>query len=376
MYVDIEVTKNCNLRCSYCYVKDKTFKYLTIENAEKIVHFILDRANKKNIRSVIINFLGGEPLLNFDIIKYIVELTNNLSKEKNIKVSYAMTTNGTLFSNEIASFCINNDFDIKLSIDGTKHYNDLNRKTPSNSSSYDLLYKNLDNFYYFQSKLRKSVQASMVITKNNYKNFSNNIKHVFSLGLNSIDTALNFYDDWNENDFEILENEFLKTVEYIFECEKQGKPCLWTVINNCLKTQITPSGNYFCGAGDTSLYFAVDGYIYACAICQKDGLKVGDIHSGIYENNIIDFCKYERQLTDKCNNCNLKNTCRDCDCIALNYELSNNIFEVPYVACSLSKVVHKLSDKIINNPEWVDILHKKFSHILKAQKNITLSKTE
>lgn len=372
MYIDIEVTKNCNLRCSYCYIKNKKHNYLTKGEAEKTVNFIFNRVIERKENHVTIDFLGGEPLLNFDIIKSIVKLANKLSIEKNIIVDYAMTTNGTLFNKDVAEFCINNNFNIKLSIDGTKYYNDLNRNTPNNSSSYELIHKNLENFYYYQSELKKSVQVSMVITKNNCKNFIYNIKHIFSLGLTNVDIALNFYDNWDENDFKIIEEEFFKTTKYIFECEKQGKSYLWTIILTALRKQFKFSENYFCGAGDTSLYVAVDGSIYGCAVCQKEKFKVGSINSGLYKDRIIDFDNFKSNLDTKCISCNLGNTCDCTSCIALNYDLTGDLYKVPYSSCSLSKITHKLGSEIISNDEWVDMLHKKMSYCVKTKRELEI----
>lgn len=367
MYVDIETTKSCNLRCTYCYFKEKDTENLTKERAYKIIEVIFRELEKMGDKELTIDFLGGEPLLNIKTIKYIIDNVNKKGTEKNIKISYDMTTNGTLFNRDTAEFCLNNKIQLKVSLDGEPYYHDLNRKTIHGNSSYNMLHKNLENFKYYQKKANKAVQVSMVVNKNTYKNFFNNFKYILNNGFYFIDSGLNYYENWNELELERLEQELFKALGYIFESAKHNKFYWWTFINSCLRSQCKPKKDYFCGAGDCKLYFTVEGDIYPCPLCKKEMMKIGKIDSGFDKDKRKYFISYERNFDKKCNSCIIKNTCASCDCVILNYEINNNLNIVPNACCNLSKVIYRISNRMMENSEWVSMLHKKMTVALKQK---------
>ena len=115
------LTHQCNLRCTYCYV-DKRAGRMPIGVAEKIVDFIFDHATDEE--NIDIGFFGGEPLLEFKLLKKIVEMIERHRKFDRQRVSLSTVTNGTLFSNEIADYFAEHDIVLCFSCDGPPEVQD------------------------------------------------------------------------------------------------------------------------------------------------------------------------------------------------------------------------------------------------------------
>ena len=144
----LQVTQACNLTCSYCPYANTTDNHLqrnhsnkmmTWEVAKKALDFYFERSKYKEL--IIISFYGGEPLIAFDLIKQCVSYAEDLFAGK--KILFSMTSNSTLFTDEIIDFVIDHHFNLMFSIDGPEKIHDINRKRIDGSGSFKLAYNNL-----------------------------------------------------------------------------------------------------------------------------------------------------------------------------------------------------------------------------------------
>lgn len=142
----LQVTQNCNLRCEYCVYSGKynqrehQNRKMTFDIAKKGIDFLL--AHSKERDNIYIGFYGGEPMLEMDLIKKCVKYAKMVFEGKKIFFNY--TTNGTLFTEEILDFIVENNFNIMVSVDGPKDIHDKFRKFARNGQgSYDILIHNL-----------------------------------------------------------------------------------------------------------------------------------------------------------------------------------------------------------------------------------------
>ena len=153
------VTEDCNIRCKYCiysdnypHVKGYSKKKMSFSIARKAVDYYMELHKKREEngfrRGPTITFYGGEPLLQYKLIKQVVEYC----KEKNYNAQYFITTNGTLLKDEMIDFFIVNDFVITFSLDGFKSNNDRNRIFPNGKGTFDLV---LDKVYRLQEEKKK-----------------------------------------------------------------------------------------------------------------------------------------------------------------------------------------------------------------------------
>ena len=140
----IWLTENCNLKCRYCYEgQEKGKRKFAISDIATLISFIdreilesAESAEKKD--KVIISFHGGEPLLEFQLMKYIISELDNVAAKRNISIVYEVTTNGNVNESEFLEYIRNRgDFRISVSLDGKKEINDIYRVTKCGRSSFD-----------------------------------------------------------------------------------------------------------------------------------------------------------------------------------------------------------------------------------------------
>ena len=165
--VVLQITQDCNLRCEYCpYTnndgseRSHSKKYMKWDTAKASIDFIHEHS--ADSRSISFGFYGGEPLMNFPVIKQAVDYINEKFKGKRIK--YMITTNATLLSEEILSFLDVNRFALVLSLDGPKNINDKHRRFEnSNISTYEIVKKKIQIINNKYLNLKKALMISMVI---------------------------------------------------------------------------------------------------------------------------------------------------------------------------------------------------------------------
>jgi len=144
----LQVTQQCNLRCEYCQFSGNFYsgyrehgnKRMTWETAKEAIDFFLERSRETS--DIVISFYGGEPLLEFDLIRQCAEYVK--SKIEGQRVSFSMTTNGTLLSGRIMDYLVANDFRVSISLDGPKENHDLSRKFANGEGSFDLITENIN----------------------------------------------------------------------------------------------------------------------------------------------------------------------------------------------------------------------------------------
>lgn len=182
--INLQVTQNCNLKCRYCsYSGDgildrkRSTSKMELTVAMKSIDFLYEHSRKAN--SVSISFYGGEPLLNFDLIKKVVKYANNKFVSKCIE--YRMTTNGTIMNEEILELLTMNNFKLAVSLDGPKDIHDRNRRMMKNGlGTHDLIKKNLrfikrKNYKFYKGIIFNSVNELDINLYNTIDYFENDI---------------------------------------------------------------------------------------------------------------------------------------------------------------------------------------------------------
>lgn len=143
--INLKVTNNCNLACNYCFFSEKykhkkNDRFMSWEVAKKSIDYYIEHSY--NMKSLSFHFYGGEPLLNFALIKKSVLYIESL--KLNRKYGYYLTTNLTVISDEIVKFMVKYQFSVLVSLDGSKEVHDANRKSKSGEDTYELVAANLE----------------------------------------------------------------------------------------------------------------------------------------------------------------------------------------------------------------------------------------
>ena len=214
----LNMTHDCNLRCEYCFASQGTYNgekaFLSFETGKKAFDYLVK--NSGNRRNLEVDFFGGEPLMNFDVIKELVDYGRSLEKEYNKHFRFTITTNGVLLDEEKMDYINENMDNVVLSIDGRKETNDRMRKTINKKGSYDLI---VDNYKKFISKRgSKDYFARGTYTSNNL-DFSEDVKHMRELGFDKISVEPVVAKDeekyaLKKEHVDILKKEYEKLAEY------------------------------------------------------------------------------------------------------------------------------------------------------------------
>ncbi|MTK12443.1 MAG: SPASM domain-containing protein [Clostridiaceae bacterium] len=336
--IRLVIAQKCNLACKYCYGDSGGYNnkgLMSMETAKKAIDFLFENAGDQ--RKLEIIFFGGEPLMNFQVVKDTVFYANKLAQERNKELKLSITTNGLMISDEISEFLIKNKFYVTLSIDGNKDVHDSNRIFPCGPGSYDETVQSIGKI-----RGKCNVIARGTVTRNGL-NIIESFKHLESIGFDRIGlhTCVEMLDD---NDYDILAKEYRKLVEIfsnLIENKEYNKAAKITNIVLLLRRIHNRSiKSNTCRAATSSLTIDKDGNIYPCHrfINEKD-FNLGNIYK---EFNLTKFnhIKNEIQVEHNkiCDKCWAINYCGG-GCRGQNFAMMNSISKPYYNNCKIQRAI-------------------------------------
>lgn len=328
MLFNIWVTSTCNFRCKYCYVSDYE-ENMDTRTAKTIISFIKN-IKKDNDDEIIINFHGGEPLLNFELIeKMILDLERCI---QNHKLLFGITTNGSLLTESISNFLVSKfHYNLSISLDGTKKTNDLNRVYANKLGTYDRV---IDNFLYLKS-LDPYVRVRMTYNHETVGFLSENIQHIIKLGFRKIVAIPDFSDKkWNDINTTELERELAQ----IFALYYDNK----SVDINILSDDIRRSKQE-CHGGEHSFNIYIDGTIFPCTwtVGNKE-FVIGNIYNGLNHKKVNEILEYSQTPIKECDGCSLYNACIGNRCRIINKLITDDYCKIPILRCEYNNILYKL----------------------------------
>ena len=334
----IQLTQNCNFRCDYCNYShnDGTNR---LHNNKHISWDILkdsiDYIHRTSIDSndIVIGFYGGEPFLEFNLMKKAILYSNELFKGKSIM--YSVTTNASLITDEMLNFLNNYNVSINISIDGSKKINDQFRKSPfSNKSSYDGAKEVIEKIHRKYKNLLELLSINMVlIPSNDYKNYLDLLNEIPELEDVKIISSLVSCDGLN---FEYLyKDKFTRGYEYanfinrlVNYSDIQSDEVLYKsrLTNNQfnqkigqIKSLMLESRVGYYPAGPCmpvmhKIFIDTDGQIYVCEKISEntEDLIIGNIYEGIDHEKVHNIIKLAEMTKEECRNCWAFNLCSSC----------------------------------------------------------------
>jgi uncharacterized protein len=285
----IMVTQTCNLACVYCYADAGTYgqptKYQQHDNAYKAIDQLI--AESGNALNLVVTFFGGEPFLRFDLIKDIVAYCKEAGGRVGKVFGYSVTTNGTLVTDEIAQFCRENNFNVMVSFDANKSFQDKLRPTADGHGSFDAARAGIQRLV--AAGLAVSLRATVVKDMVREDIFREAIALTKSLGakkihLSSVDCTHVGHESLALGDAEVAEiGRFTRAItqEHI-----DGQTCEVPVYDphaSMIKALATgrAQGEGRCGACRGTTAVATNGALYPChRFVGMDAYQIGDIHKG------------------------------------------------------------------------------------------------
>ncbi|MCX5636943.1 MAG: radical SAM protein [Planctomycetota bacterium] len=378
----LELTQQCNLRCEYCvygshYHRARPHRQqsISVEIAEGAIRDFLQHAH----HHCVIGFYGGEPMLEFDLIRHCIELAEPMAEKLGKDLVWIMTTNGTLLTDEKLDFLCQHNVSIMISMDGPKSLHDRYRRYQDGKGSFDLIMQNVERFvkrhpkYYkrgfimtmappyelnacieFFDKWADSFPLSRV-TLLSYNEDQSFVKSAYS-GNNKceiegcrriVNGDESYIQQLMDEDAESMRQAWLQYVEAVvhngFE-KVVSLPQLrfhHLLCNSCMLaihnrrvTDIEQCGfpRYPCFPGQSRLFCDVEGNYYPCERgCQVPVFRIGSVRNGLDYNKIRELMELSGRVLD-CGNCSIQNLCGICFSIWL---LSENRIDWERTAASL-----------------------------------------
>ena len=223
----LHIAHDCNLACKYCFAEEGEYHgrraLMSYEVGKKALDFLIK--NSGNRRNLEVDFFGGEPLMNWQVVKDLVAYGREQEKIHNKHFRFTITTNGVLLNDEIQEF-VNKEMDnVVLSLDGRKEINDQMRPFRNGKGSYDLIVPKFQKLA--ESRNQEKYYIRGTFTRNNL-DFSNDIMHFADLGFKqmSIEPVVGDESDpyaIREEDIPKIMEEYDKLAKMMIEREKEGK---------------------------------------------------------------------------------------------------------------------------------------------------------
>ena len=339
----LHVAHTCNLSCSYCFASQGKYQgdraLMSFEVGKRALDFLIENSGTR--RNLEVDFFGGEPSLNFDVVKRLVEYARSIEGEKNKNFRFTYTTNGMILTDDMIEFLNKECHNVVLSLDGRKEVNDHFRVDHNGKGSYDTIVPNFKRLV--ESRGGKGYYVRGTFTHNNV-DFTNDLFHMADLGFTelSMEPVVCPPDDpyaLTEADLPILFEQYEILAKEMLRRERDGKPITFyhymLDLKNgpCIYKRITG-----CGSGTEYMAVTPWGELFPCHQFVGDPkYSLGDVWNGV--KNV------ERQ--DEFRSCNAysRPECKECwarlycsgGCAANAYHATGSVNGTYEYGCKLFK---------------------------------------
>ncbi len=339
----LHVAHTCNLNCEYCFASQGKYHgdraLMSFEVAKQAIDFLIENSGSR--RNLEVDFFGGEPLMNFEVVKEITAYCRSIEKEKGKNFRFTLTTNGVLLDDEVIDFANKECHNVVLSLDGRKEVHDRLRKTVNGVGSYDVIVPKFKHFV--ERRGNRGYYMRGTFTHNN-TDFTNDIFHMADLGFTELsmepvvcppdDPYALTYDDLPVlfEQYEILAKDMLRR-------EKEGKPITFYHYmldlgsGPCIYKRI--SG---CGSGTEYMAVTPWGNLYPCHQFAGDPkYLLGNVYDGVTNTAVQDeFKMCNAYARPDCKDCWAKLYCSG-GCAANAYHATGKVTGTYKYGCELFK---------------------------------------
>lgn len=339
----LHIAHDCNLACQYCFAEEGEYhgkrELMSYEVGKKALDFLV--ANSGSRRNLEVDFFGGEPLMNFQVVKDLVAYGRSLEKKYDKQFRFTLTTNGVLLNDDIMEFANREMGNVVLSIDGRPEVHNRMRPFRSGDSSYDLIVPKFQKFA--DSRHQEKYYVRGTFTRNNL-DFSKDVLHLADLGFKQISVepvVAQETDDYaiREEDLpqlcEEYENLALEMVRrsgtdedfnfFHFMIDLEGGPCVAKRLSGC-------------GSGTEYLAVTPTGDLYPChQFVGNPDFLMGNVDDGVVNTRLRDeFKSCNVYAKEKCRECFARFYCSG-GCAANSYNFHGDIHNAYDVGCALQK---------------------------------------
>ena len=339
----LNISHDCNLRCEYCFAAKGDFgtgrELMPLETAKNAIDFLIEKsANRHNLE---VDFFGGEPLMNFAVVKQTVEYARSIEKQYNKNFRFTITTNGLLLTDDKIDFINREMSNVVLSLDGRKEINDKLRISPNGRGSFDAIVPKYQKLV--KERGDKDYYVRGTFTRNNL-DFTNDVIKMAELGFDQLsiepvvsDEKLDY--SIKEADLPRVFEEYETLAREMIKRKKNGKcfnffhfmidmdqgPCAIKRLRGC-------------SCGNEYIAVTPNGDIYPChQFVGHEQWRMGNVVENTFSDEIkTQFAKTNIYTKEKCKNCWAKFFCSG-GCNANSWQYEGDIAKSHSISCELEK---------------------------------------
>ena len=339
----LHIAHTCNLNCSYCFASQGKYHgeraLMSFEVGKQALDFLMDNSGTRH--NLEVDFFGGEPLMNWDVVKQLVAYARSVEKERGKNFRFTLTTNGVLIDDDVIDFANKEMSNVVLSLDGRKEIHDATRVDYRGQGSYDKIVPKFQKLV--ESRGGKGYYMRGTFTHQN-PDFTKDVFHMADLGFTelSMEPVVCAADDpmaLTPEDIEIVKEQYEILAKDMIRREKEGKPITFyhymidLTEGPCIYKRI--SG---CGSGTEYMAVTPWGDLYPChQFVGEESYKLGDIWNGVTNDALREeFRACNAYARPECKDCWAKLYCSG-GCAANAYHATGRIQGVYEPGCELFK---------------------------------------
>lgn len=339
----LHVAHDCNLACKYCFAGKGEYNgekaLMSYETGKRALDFLVENSGTRH--NLEVDFFGGEPLMNFEVVKQLTAYGRSLEKKYNKNFRFTLTTNGILVDDEVIDFCNREMSNVVLSIDGRKCVNDRMRVSRNGLGSYDIILPKFQKF--IEQRGQRDYYLRGTYTGFN-KDFAADILHLADLGFKELSMEPVVCDPKEEyalheedvpalcEQYQLLADEMLRRQRekngftfYHYMIDLMGGPCISKRISGC-------------GVGVEYMAVTPTGELYPChQFVSEEKFLLGNVWDGVQHPEVLDEFKHcNIYAHEECKDCFARLYCSG-GCAANAYHSTGSITGVYKLGCELHK---------------------------------------
>ncbi len=337
----IHIAHTCNLNCSYCFASQGKYHgdraVMSFEVGKRALDFLVENSGSR--RNLEVDFFGGEPLMNFEVVKQMVAYARSIEKEKGKNFRFTLTTNGLLIDDDVIDFANKEMSNVVLSLDGRKEIHDRYRVDYAGNGSWERIVPKFQKLV--EARNGKNYYMRGTFTHAN-PDFLKDIQQMLDLGFTelSMEPVVSAPDDpeaLNKADLEVVMEQYEQLAELMLKRDKEGKPFTFyhymidLTGGPCIYKRI--SG---CGSGTEYMAVTPWGDLYPChQFVGEEKFRLGDIWQGVTNKEVQEsFAECNVYARPDCQDCWAKLYCSG-GCAANAYHSTGSVKGVYKDGCTL-----------------------------------------
>lgn len=339
----LHVAHTCNLNCDYCFASQGNYKgdraLMSLEVGKRALDFLVE--NSGSIRNLEVDFFGGEPLMNWEVVKELVAYGRELEKVHGKNFRFTLTTNGMLVDDEVIEFSNKEMHNVVMSLDGRKPIHDSLRKTVNGRGSYDIIFPKFQDFAEKRGDREYYVRGTY--THQNV-DFTEDILHMADLGFTELSMEPVVCDPADpyaltEEDLPILFDQYEILAKEMISRKKEGRGFnFYHYMIDLAKGPCLQKRMAGCGAGTEYLAVTPWGDLYPChQFVGDEAFLMGSVFDGIKNKSLReDFKTTNTYSRSECRDCWAKFYCAG-GCFANSHHAGGSIKDIYEYGCKLFK---------------------------------------